>query len=249
MSLLRRAPVAILASVFALSIITSSLTTSTAQAAPRVNCAVKKCVALTFDDGPGPYTNRLVNTLKANGVRATFFMQGANVARRPDVVRRVHRAGMVIGNHSWSHPQFTRISAARQRSELARTSAAIQKAGAPAPKLFRPPYGSYSATTRSLGMPIVLWNVDPQDWRNRNARVVADRVVSQTRPGSIVLLHDVHRTSVDAVPTIISRLKAPDLTSTGFSVWKPIVTGSADGPSGRRPPMKAGSQVIPPWES
>lgn len=181
-------------------------------AARSVNCAVAKCVALTFDDGPGRHTARLLNSLKASNTKATFFVLGNATTTRPALVRRAAAEGHVVASHGWDHKQFTRLGAAAQRDQLRRTASAITRAGAPAPKLFRPPYGSYNATTRSLGTPIILWDVDPLDWKYRSVSSVTRRVMAQVKPGSIVLLHDIHGTTVDAVPGIIRQLKAKGYT-------------------------------------
>lgn len=181
-------------------------------AASRVNCAIAKCVALTFDDGPGLHTARLLNSLKASNTKATFFVLGTATTTRPAVVRRAAAEGHVVASHGWDHKQFTRLSAAAQRDQIRRTASAVVRAGAPAPTLFRPPYGSYNTATRSLGLPVILWNVDPLDWKYRSAPTVTRKVMEQVRPGSIVLLHDIHGSTVDAVPGIIRQLKARGYT-------------------------------------
>lgn len=187
---------------------------ASASAAPvtGVNCAVAKCVALTFDDGPGRHTGRLLDSLKASNTKATFFVLGQATTTRPALVRLAAQEGHVVASHGWDHRQFTRLGAAAQRDQIRRTASAIVRAGAPAPTLFRPPYGAYNATTRALGVPLVLWNVDPLDWKYRSAPTVTRKVLAQVRPGSIVLLHDIHGSTVDAVPGIISQLKARGYT-------------------------------------
>ncbi|MDO5630177.1 MAG: polysaccharide deacetylase family protein [Mobilicoccus sp.] len=202
----------LIAMLAALTLTLTLVGSPAAQAAPRVNCAVAKCVALTFDDGPGPYTPRLLDTLKRTSTKATFFVLGNATTARPATVKRAAREGHVIGNHGWDHRQFTRLSAAAQRDQVRRTASAIVKAGATAPRLVRPPYGSFNKATRALGAPLVLWDVDPLDWKYRSVSSVTTRVMQGVRPGSIVLLHDVHGTTVDAVPGIIAQLKAKGYT-------------------------------------
>ncbi len=191
---------------------TSATTTPTAPPTPRVNCAKVKCVALTFDDGPVPETTELLAVLRAKKVKATFFVLGSQVVREPAVIRQIVADGHVVGNHSWDHPLLTRLSLAKVRTQLVRTNRAIVAAGAPAPVVFRPPYGG---TNRSIlriagaqGMTQVLWDVDPMDWRDRNSALVASRVVAATRNGSIVLSHDIHPTTRAAYARIIDRLRA-----------------------------------------
>ncbi|WP_051107823.1 polysaccharide deacetylase family protein [Actinomadura atramentaria] len=177
-----------------------------------MDCAHAKCVALTFDDGPGPYTAKLLDILAARHVRATFFLVGTNARAYPKLVRRERAEGHVVANHSWDHADLRRRSAAGVRSELARTQRAIERAGGGTPTLMRPPYGSTNGTVasvaRGLGLAQILWTVDPLDWKDRNTALVTKRVVRGARPGYIILSHDIHRTTVNAVPAIIARLKA-----------------------------------------
>lgn len=179
---------------------------------PRVNCARLKCVALTFDDGPGPYTMRLLDELDAAHVKATFFEIGQNVAAHRDVVRRQVADGMVIGNHTWDHKQLTALGRAAQQNEVARTTAALVAAGAPRPSLLRPPYGSFNSSTRALGYSVINWDVDSEDWKNRNAATTTALIMKEVRPGSIVLMHDIQPSSVRAVPRIIALLRARGYT-------------------------------------
>ncbi|RJL33054.1 polysaccharide deacetylase family protein [Bailinhaonella thermotolerans] len=192
---------------------TASATPSGASAP---DCAALKCVALTFDDGPGPDTPRLLDTLRSRGVRATFFTVGTNAAAEPETLRRMRDEGHVIGNHSWSHRNLAQLSRVKIADQLERTQNAVRRATGEAPSLMRPPYGAtdadVTAVNRRLGLTSVLWTVDPMDWRDRDAATVARRVVRDTRRGSIVLLHDIHRGSVDAVPGIIDRLAARGFT-------------------------------------
>lgn len=182
----------------------------------KMNCAKLKCVALTFDDGPVAGTTQLLDVLKTKGVHATFFMVGSNAAMHPSIVRRMVAEGHVIGNHSWDHPQLTRLSADAIRRELTRTNAAIVKAGAPQPTLVRPPFGATNSTVTKvaaqLGVAQILWNVDPLDWKDRNTTLVTRRVLASTRTGSIVLSHDIHPTTRAAYAKIIDGLRAKGFT-------------------------------------
>ncbi|MEV5830058.1 polysaccharide deacetylase family protein [Spirillospora sp. NPDC052242] len=176
-----------------------------------VDCARAKCVALTFDDGPVPGTAELLDMLEARGVRATFFLVGEKAAEHPELVRREHLAGHELGNHSYTHADLGAASKERVLSELRRTQDVIRDATGFTPVLLRPPYGSMSKTltreARKMGLSQVLWSVDPQDWSERDTGSVEERVVEGTRPGAVVLMHDIHGSTVDAVPEIIDRLR------------------------------------------
>ena len=174
-----------------------------------VDCAITKCVALTFDDGPGIHTARLLDTLKAEEVAATFFLVGHRVAFHPGDLQRMIHEGHEVGNHSWTHPQLTRLSNEAVRTETQRTNQAIEAITGRPVALFRPPYGLFNARVRDeIDMPIILWNHDTLDWRALNAQVVARRTASGPGGGSIILLHDIHKTTVDAMPKAIADLKA-----------------------------------------
>ncbi|MEE1764734.1 MULTISPECIES: polysaccharide deacetylase family protein [unclassified Streptomyces] len=185
-------------------------TASSASAAPQaVDCRKVKCVALTFDDGPVKDTQRLLGILNDRDVRATFYAVGTNVQKYPATVRAASQAGHQIGNHSWDHANLTKLSAAKVKSQLSRTDTAIKQATGTKPTTFRAPYGAHNATVRSAaGRPLVHWSVDTLDWKYKDAARLVKYVNAETRPGDIVLMHDIHRTTVDAVPGIIKALKA-----------------------------------------
>ncbi|VDG20996.1 Peptidoglycan N-acetylglucosamine deacetylase [Lactobacillus zymae] [Lactiplantibacillus mudanjiangensis] len=170
----------------------------------------KKVVALTFDDGPDPtLTPRLLKTLKANHVHATFFEVGQSVSRYPKITRAVLAAGNEVGNHSWNHPDFSRIGTSASVNQVIRTDQAIYAATGKLPQYMRPPYGNITAAEgRQIQHPIIRWSVDSRDWALLNTQKDIQSVLSATRSGSIVLMHDIHAPSVAAVPTIIKRLKA-----------------------------------------
>jgi peptidoglycan/xylan/chitin deacetylase (PgdA/CDA1 family) len=175
-----------------------------------INCAVLKCVALTFDDGPGSETDELLEMLAAADALATWFPLGEVVADSPERLRKIADAGHEIGNHSWSHPQLTATSNGQIETQISRTADLIEKLLGTRPSLVRPPYGAINkrvaAELRSLKSPAILWDVDPLDWKYRNADRVYRSVIKQVRPGSIVLLHDIHPTTVAAVPRILKAL-------------------------------------------
>ncbi|MFJ6418074.1 polysaccharide deacetylase family protein [Paeniglutamicibacter sp. NPDC091659] len=178
-----------------------------------IDCRKTKCVALTFDDGPGPKTGKLLDELKKKDAAATFFVVGPNAKTRPELVERMITEGHEVGNHTWSHRSLPALSPAQVRSEIDRTNDAISAAIDQPATLLRPPYGARNPKTDRLAQaPVILWDVDTLDWKYRNTERVVDAAVSQTKPGSIVLMHDIHSSTVAAVPEILSRLKAKGYT-------------------------------------
>lgn len=171
----------------------------------------KKMVALTFDDGPGLYTDRLLNCLQANGAKATFFLVGSRVPSYKNTVKRMAAIGCELGNHSYSHPAFTLISAAARASEVLRTKSNIYAAAGQYPTVFRLPYGDGYANASvlgSLGLPSIYWSIDTRDWANTgNPQHTVDAVLNGVRNGSIILMHDIHYSSVVAAERIIPELK------------------------------------------
>ncbi|WP_306434460.1 polysaccharide deacetylase family protein, partial [Actinomadura roseirufa] len=176
------------------------------------DCARLRCVALTFDDGPAESTGRLLDVLAARQVRATFFLIGENAAAHPEMVRREVAAGHEVANHSYTHADLGRASQKKIMSELTRTQDAVRRASGVTPVLLRPPYGSTSRRltrdARRLGLSQILWTVDPLDWEIRDTGSVERRVMKEVRPGNVVLMHDIHPTTVAAVPRILDRLSA-----------------------------------------
>lgn len=189
-----------------------------AAAAPAAgpNCAVDRCVALTFDDGPGPYTAALLDELAARGAPATFFLVGRNIAKHPEVVAREAAQGNALGSHTWNHAWLTKLSAQDVAAELDQTAAAIQATAGVTPTLVRPPYGAYDdqalAVLASRGDAAICWSVDTEDWKNRDAGITTQRALEAAAPGSIILMHDIHPSTVEAVPGIIDGLRAAGYT-------------------------------------
>lgn len=178
-----------------------------------VDCTIAKCVALTFDDGPGPKTGKLLDTLKDGDALSTFFVTGPNAKLRPEILARMAAEGHEIGNHSWNHRSLTSMSSAQIRSEIDRTNAVITAAVDQPASLLRPPYGSHnSISDRLTSTPVILWDVDTLDWKHRDTEKVIDTAVSQTSPGSIVLMHDIRSSTVAAVPRILSGLRTKGYT-------------------------------------
>jgi peptidoglycan-N-acetylglucosamine deacetylase len=177
---------------------------------PTVNCKVAKCVALTFDDGPGPYTAKLLRMLAARHARVTFFLIGGNIKGREALVRRELAQGNVIGDHTWTHPDLSRLSKQQIRRQLTRTRDEMTRVTGGPVRLMRPPYGatdkSVAKVTRGLGLAQIVWSVDTDDWLDRNSAIVAHRAISRARRGDIILMHDIHPTTVNAVPKILRGL-------------------------------------------
>ena len=169
---------------------------------------------MTFDDGPSAAnTPRLLDILKQRKIHATFFFVGQCVQDNPEIVKRIVAEGHEIGNHSWSHPDLAKMSDASVQNEIQKTQDAIIAACGQAPKLMRPPYGAFTARQRAWahgtwGFDIILWDVDPLDWKFRNADHVHAEILKQTVAGSIVLSHDIHKTTVDAMPETLDALAA-----------------------------------------
>ncbi|PWU10688.1 MAG: polysaccharide deacetylase family protein [Verrucomicrobia bacterium] len=171
-------------------------------------------IAMTFDDGPNPATTpKLLDLLKAKGIKATFFLVGKNVAAHPEIVKRIYAEGHEVANHSWSHPPLSKCSPEKFNHELSATNEAIQSASGFRPTLIRPPYGATNANldriiNEKYGMKVILWSVDPMDWKYRNSQHVTNFILSHTKAGDIVLSHDIHPTTVAAMPAVFDGLLA-----------------------------------------
>lgn len=181
--------------------------------AENVDCAVVKCVALTFDDGPSPFTDRLLQILTDNGAESTFFLIGNKVAANPAGAKRIADAGMEIGSHTWEHPNMTTIPVADIPAQFRKASEVITAATGHSPNLVRTPGGLINdavlAEAGRQGLADINWDVIPFDWAN-DANTAATKAVlmSQIKPGSVVLLHDTYSSTVDLVYQFIPVLKA-----------------------------------------
>jgi peptidoglycan/xylan/chitin deacetylase (PgdA/CDA1 family) len=173
-------------------------------------------LALTFDDGPDPvHTPAVLDVLAARGVPATFFCVGLAATAFPDLLRRIHQEGHAVANHTWSHPYLPDLTRAEIDQQVESTLDAVTRAGVPAPRLFRPPYGGRDrAVVRrltDLGLTTVLWDVEAADWTGAGPDMIEADVVRGVRPGSVVLLHDGggdRSATVAALPRILDRLEA-----------------------------------------
>ncbi|MFI0372308.1 polysaccharide deacetylase family protein [Actinomadura sp. 1N219] len=172
-------------------------------------------VGLTYDDGPTPeYTLRLLSALRENGVRATLFNIGEKAEKNEDLVVAEKEAGMWIANHSWSHPQLTKLPEDEIESELQRTQDLLETFTGTAPVLFRPPYGNTNATVKEiaegLGMAEILWDVDTRDWSGKSAEEIVEEAVT-VQSGEIVLMHDGYAATIEAIPAIMENLRSREL--------------------------------------
>lgn len=171
-------------------------------------------VALTFDDGPSPYTEEIVDTLIRDRVPATFFPVGLAIEEHPETIRREARDGFVIGDHTVHHPRMSDLSPAGQAAEVLGQAADLRRSGAPTPNLFRPPYGVYDEATLKLlrreGMLMVLWTVETDDYELPGPEAIEQRVLEAIHPGAVVLMHDGggdRSETVAALPGIIRSLR------------------------------------------
>ncbi|GFE15344.1 deacetylase [Streptomyces glebosus] len=177
-----------------------------------VDCRKVKCVALTFDAGPSENTNRLLDILKKEKAHATFFMLGENhVEKRPAEVKRIDAEGHELANHTWSHQILTDIPAASAKREMSRLQDAVRKITGKTPRLMRPPQGrtdeTVSKISKDLGLAQVLWSVTAKDYQTNDSALITKRVLEQTERDGIILLHDIYRGTVPAVPGILKQLK------------------------------------------
>ena len=169
-------------------------------------------VALTFDDGPhATNTPRLLDILRARNVKATFYVIGKSVDAYPGILRRTVAEGHEIGNHTYTHSKLSSMSEASVIGEIRKCDDAIMRAAGIRPKTLRPPYGALLQGQRQMvhsqfGYPTIMWSVDPMDWKRPGVSVVTSRIISGTNNGAIILVHDLHSTSVDAMPATIDAL-------------------------------------------
>ncbi len=177
------------------------------------DCSRVKCVALTFDDGPGPHTDRLLQTLRANDATATFFLIGDKVAGDPAAAERIAAAGMEIGNHTWQHLDLTMLPASEVAAQMSLATEAIVAATGQRPTLMRAPFGALDdAVLREAGrqsLAAINWDVVALDWvHDTNTAATREVLMAQIRPNSVVLLHDTFGSTVDLMGQFIPVLKA-----------------------------------------
>ena len=172
-------------------------------------------IALTFDDGPGEYTEELLNCLVENNAKATFFMLGQNVEAYPEIAKKVSDAGMELGNHSYSHPDLVTIGAEAAAQQVSNTDAALKAATGFEATVMRPPGGSFNDSVKAaIDHPLIIWSIDTRDWATKSEDQTYQGVMDNAQDGSVVLMHDIHEWSVKAAIRMI-----PDLIAKGF---KPV---------------------------
>lgn len=196
-----------------------------------INCAEVKCVALTFDDGPGAATGKLLDILEEKNVPATFFPVGRMVKENPELVKRMHEQGHQLGNHTWTHPLLTRLSADKIKSEISKTADIVREVTGQEMTIYRPPYGGRNAKVdEAVSLPGILWDVDTLDWKHKNTARTTEVAIKNSTAGSIVLMHDIHAPTVDAVPAIIDGLRKRGFTLVTYDM---LMSGKKVAPTDR----------------
>lgn len=206
-------------------------------------------IAITFDDGPNPETTpRLLKMLAQRGIKATFFVLGSRASASPEIIKQMIAEGHEVANHSWDHPQLPKIPVAAADKQIGDTNAAIERITGKSPLYVRPPYGAMTPALRAhlrekFGSTFVYWSVDPLDWKDRNPQVIHDRIVANVHSGAIILVHDIHPTTVDAMPKTFDDLLAKgykfvtvsQLIAMNKSVPEPKVALNTPAPQKKKP--------------
>ncbi len=182
---------------------TESVTTET------INKEKRRAVALTFDDGPhGEYTPQILDILEEQQVSATFFLLGQNVPKHPNIVKEIQKRNHEIGSHTHIHQELTKASRKELEKDIKESDEAIEKVTGEKPKYVRPPYGAANkAVAEVVNRPLIEWSVDTQDWVSKDKHNIIKQVKQGVYPGSIILVHDIHPATIDALPEIITFLK------------------------------------------
>jgi peptidoglycan/xylan/chitin deacetylase (PgdA/CDA1 family) len=210
-------------------------------------------VAMTFDDGPhAQNTPRLLDILKQRGIKATFFVVGQNAVEYPDILKRIVADGHELANHSYSHPILASLSEAALRDQLEKTHQAVLNATGVNMKVMRPPYGALSEpqrrwTNATFGYRTILWDVDPLDWKFRDAARVESEILGHAKAGSIILSHDIHKSTVDAMPSTLDTLTAKGFKFVTVSELIALDRPSAPkAPAAQKPTAKAAASKPAP---
>ena len=179
-----------------------------------VDIGEEKRIAITFDDGPHRlYTPKLLDGLKERGIHATFFLVGENIGNNEALVKRMAEEGHLIGNHTFSHVQLTKMKKEDACREVQQTNERICAVTGSPVLYIRPPYGSWNDELQAeIPMTVTLWNLDSEDWKSQNTGKIVELVESEAKEGSIILLHDIFDTSVEAALRIVD-----DLTAQGYT--------------------------------
>lgn len=175
----------------------------------------KKLIAFSFDDGPSrKNTEKILKALDKNNARATFFMLGQNAKYYPDLVKKVEESGNEVAGHSWNHPLLTKLGKKGVKKQMSQMNEAIASVTGSDVGLLRPPYGSINGTVKkTVKDPLILWSIDTLDWKTLNADKTADAILKQAKDGDIILMHDIHAPTVEAVKKVL-----PKLEKKGFQV-------------------------------
>ena len=169
----------------------------------------KKMVALTFDDGPGPYTQAIVNCLKENNARATFFVLGERIDTYDDELASAFKNGNEIANHSYSHPNLTKLSESKIKSEISKTDKKVENITGVKTTLLRTPGGATNDLVKEVcGKPIIFWSIDTLDWKTKSKSKTVSSVMNNVKDGDIILMHDIHSPTKEAALELIPKLKA-----------------------------------------
>ena len=174
-------------------------------------------IALTFDDGPGKYTTRLLDILKNYSAKATFFVVGSRASYQKDILKRMTDEGHEVGNHTYSHISLKELEEQEIADQITSTKNIIFEATGIESNLVRAPYGDLSSTIKSVGgdqnVAFIHWSLDSFDWKTRDAQAVYDEIISRITDGDIILLHDIHESTVDAMEMVI-----PELINNGYKL-------------------------------
>lgn len=177
----------------------------------------KPMVALTFDDGPGAATDQILDLLEEYGGRATFFVVGYLLDSSPETLRRMAEQGSELASHTWDHKSLTKMTAQELQADFQKVSDKIFEIAGVRPSFIRPPYGDFNSRVKAAaadcGAPLLLWSIDPNDWQTRNAETTYQRIMKDVKDGSIILCHDSHKATGEAMEKVI-----PELIEQGYQL-------------------------------
>lgn len=193
--------------------------------APTQKSDCSNCVAITYDDGPSTLTNQLLDTLREKHAHASFMVLAPNATAHPELLRRMQAEGHTIGNHTNTHRELNKLAAGDVDGEIKAGAGAIKAATGQSPRWLRPPYGATNGTVdaaaKTNGQAEAMWSVDTLDWKDRNSEHVCSAAVSGAQPGGIILMHDIHATTVNAASCVIDGLRAKGLEPVSLDTLVP----------------------------
>jgi peptidoglycan-N-acetylglucosamine deacetylase len=173
------------------------------------DCTKLKCIALTFDDGPSKHTKEILEALKKENVKATFFVLWSHIDKNKDVLKKISEEWHQIGNHTWNHLQLTKLSKEEVQKEIESTSKKIEEITWIRPTVFRPPYWAINKEIeQEMNLPIILWDKDSLDWKRKKISTVVKNATDKAKAGDIILMHDTYLVSTNSVQTIVKKLKS-----------------------------------------